>query len=417
MTSFILRRWRPLLGLAWACGVALLTLGGADASVASPSGVSERVCLVCGTRGTADALLNVVLFVPLGVVLGGSRHALLAAAALGLTASLGIELTQIGIAGRDASVSDLLWNTAGAVAGVAVHRGVARRVHRRLRGGAALWGLAVAAGLAAAGVLQTPLPTDDDYWGQWTPDLGSMPQYEGEVLEATLNGVAMPLGRLRRPRPHVETLSGGWSLSGSVVVGSAPARVSPILSIYDGHQREILLLGAHRDDLVFRQRTLAQKLRFDAPDHRIVDAFSGLSVGDTVSLGATAGDEGVCIGVGGRWRCAVGLPPGRTWGLLLYAEGPPEWFREIVDFGWLALLFLPAGLLAADRREAMMGAALGLAGAAGAIVLTPMTAGAWWQIVACAVGLAAGRSALLLTPRPRPPCAPTSGRSARSART
>lgn len=395
ITAFILRWWRPVVVLGWACAVAFLTLRGGAASIPSLSGPTERVCFICGGRGTADALLNVVLFVPLGFVLGGGRYALPMAAAAGLAVSLGIELAQMGIVGRDASAADLLWNTMGAVAGVAVHRVVMSSVRRRLRGGGLLWGLAVAVGFVLAGGLLTPAPTDDDYWGQWTPDLGSMPQYDGEVLEATLDGEPMPMGRLHRPRPHVETLSDGWSLAGRVVVGSGPAGVSPILSIYDGHQREILLLGAHHQDLVFRQRTRAQKLRFDTPDHRIVDAFSGLSVGDTVSLEASGGDEGVCMAVAGRRRCGVGVPPGRTWGLLLYVEGPPEWFRVLVDFGWLAALFAPVGLLAADRREGMTGAALGLGGAVAAVALTPMIAGPVWQILACVVGLTVGHAVRL----------------------
>ena len=52
--------------LVWAVGLAAVTLtpnGGPVARILS-------FCLLCGERGTADAILNVVLFLPLGLLIG-----------------------------------------------------------------------------------------------------------------------------------------------------------------------------------------------------------------------------------------------------------------------------------------------------------------------------------------------------------
>jgi hypothetical protein len=81
--------------------------------------------LVATPAGVAQLLLNVALFVPLGVLLRYRfRRGLLAAAGIGLAVSLAVEVTQgtavFGLFGcpyRVADTGDLITNTAGAVAG------------------------------------------------------------------------------------------------------------------------------------------------------------------------------------------------------------------------------------------------------------------------------------------------------------
>ncbi|MEI2720453.1 MAG: VanZ family protein [Gemmatimonadales bacterium] len=75
-------------------------------------------CLVCGDAGTTDVLLNLLLFAPLGVGLrwrgwSGGR-AVLAICLL----TLAIEGTQaFALAGRDATISDVLANSLGGAIG------------------------------------------------------------------------------------------------------------------------------------------------------------------------------------------------------------------------------------------------------------------------------------------------------------
>lgn len=406
----ILRRWwRLALALTWGAGVAALTLT-PDPSEISRVAEMPTLCLLCGSRGTADALLNIVLFVPLGLTLGGLRRGLRKAVWAGLLCSAGIELGQTLLPGRHPTISDLVWNIGGAGLGVWLFRRMQNAVVLPTREGGErggspglrrwsselTWGLAVAVGLVLAGAFMTPQPTKDDYWGQWTPDLGHMPQYGGRILEASINGIPMPTGRLGHEGTDEALLVSPWRVDGTFLAGPPPSEVAPILSIYDGHQFEVLLLGAHGDDLVFRERNLAHRLRFDSPDVRLVRALRPLTMGDTASISASRIDGDTCLQVGALQQCGVGVSPARSWGLLLYVEGPREWLRGLVDVGWLGILFLPIGFFARTGLGTAGGAAMGLMGMFAAVVATPFIGGPWYEVAACLAGVWTGRAILLL---------------------
>lgn len=381
----------------WAMAVAYLTLGGGDPAQLRVEEI-PRLCLLCGSRGTADALLNVVLFVPLGLALGGRRDVVRAIAA-GLAVSACIETVQMFLPGRHATISDVLWNALGAAVGVHVFRAVRRRLTDAWRMDL-VWGCVLAFGFLAAGALMTPSPTDDDYWGQWTPDLGFMPEYGGRVLEARINGMELPSRRIDHPGSDASLLEGSWVVEGTFVVGPPPPAVSPIVSVYDGHQREMVLLGAHDDDLVFREHMLAQRLRFDVPDVRIPGAFGPLAAGDTAHVQGRRSDGSLClslgeVGLGGARdgeveACGLGATPGRSWGLLLYVEGPTERFRDLVDLGWLAVLFFPLGFFGGSGKRMATGTGIALLGMAGAVAVTPLIPGPWREVLACLGGVGLG---------------------------
>lgn len=112
-------------------GIALITLRPKpDATIRGC-----RWCVACGEFGTLDRLLNIALFAPFGALLvrlrGWSRRdvALIAAAL-----SIGIELAQLHwVAGRDASLSDVVGNTFGGVGGAAAMRVAPRLAHAGAR--------------------------------------------------------------------------------------------------------------------------------------------------------------------------------------------------------------------------------------------------------------------------------------------
>src|SRR6478672_4733448 len=83
-----------------------------------PAPVDSHFCVICGSFGTVDALLNVLLFVPLGIGLSllewSERRAVLAMCAL----SIAIEAAQFFvIPGRDSTLGDVLTNTFGGAMG------------------------------------------------------------------------------------------------------------------------------------------------------------------------------------------------------------------------------------------------------------------------------------------------------------
>ena len=85
--------------------------------------VDSHLCIVCGTLGGVDSILNVLLFFPLGIGLALSgipwKRAVLTACALSLT----VETAQfLFVPGRDATLGDVVTNTVGGALGFAVAR-------------------------------------------------------------------------------------------------------------------------------------------------------------------------------------------------------------------------------------------------------------------------------------------------------
>ena len=78
-------------------------------------------CVFCGTQGTADVLLNIALFVPLGAALAWLGIGRVGVLLTGFALSLAIELSQATlVAGRDPALGDLLANSVGALVGASL---------------------------------------------------------------------------------------------------------------------------------------------------------------------------------------------------------------------------------------------------------------------------------------------------------
>src|SRR5688500_13671473 len=106
-----------LIAALWTGAMALLTLSPSPSDIASAV-KTPLTCLVCGDRGGVDVLLNLLLFIPLGVGLRMAGWPIPVAAIAALLLSLTVEsLQSFVVVGRDASLSDLIFNTAGAALG------------------------------------------------------------------------------------------------------------------------------------------------------------------------------------------------------------------------------------------------------------------------------------------------------------
>lgn len=116
----------------WVAGAILLWIGGIVFMTVRPgSGLGMRLNLVPvvvdGPGSAFDALLNIAVFVPLGMLLFAWGWRLVVVVAAALTMSLSIEIAQyVTNWGRTADVNDLITNTVGAVVGWAVVWGIRR---------------------------------------------------------------------------------------------------------------------------------------------------------------------------------------------------------------------------------------------------------------------------------------------------
>ena len=323
-------------------------------------------CVICGERGLADALLNVLLFLPLGAALvfwlGRRAGALLLAAGF----SGVIETLQLlVIPGRDPNVGDVLFNTIGAALGVALVAGAvwwAMPTAARGRALAWSWSAAIAAAILGTGWLLAPALPRSAYFGGWTPDLGHLAWYRGRVLDAHLDSVPVPSWRLADSDQARTLLLAGEPITVRLVAGPAPHALAPIVIINDGEQREIVLIGQDREDLVFRHRTRARAFRLDQPDFRVEGGMRDTRSGDTVQIASRLGEHGPCLQLNGTMWCGIGITPAGGWSLLMYPEHLPRWAARAVGVVWLMLLFAPLGFwIGRDGGNALAALPAGLA--------------------------------------------------------
>jgi len=343
-------RWRPVLTISAVLAIAWFTLRPAPGDT-TPELIPFWCLFSCGDELLRDAILNILLFLPLGLCLGSWRrvewtHALL----IGLLLSGAVELTQfLFLVGRDASLRDILTNTLGTAGGygLATAGGWLWRPNRAQArglslGAAAGWLLLL--GVGARGI-QPSLP-DSVYWGQWAPDLGQFEPWEGTLLDARLDGVEVPNGRLSDTPPFRQMLLGDTALvSARILTGPPPAGPAAITSMFDGEEREIYVLGQEGEDLIFRLRTGMVALGLRGQTVQLTGALA-LPAGAPVVITGGTRDRAWLLRVVSRagsteWR----LP----WSAALLWNGltPYAWplgrSTPLLNGLWLALLLFPLG--------------------------------------------------------------------------
>lgn len=374
------------------------------------------LCLVCGPTGTAELLLNAALFLPLGLAVarpGEAGPGAAAALAWGLALSAGVEAAQTVVPGRYPALGDLAANAAGAGAGglLAVTSPAWLRPSPAASGRmAAAWGAVVAAAALATGALLAPSLPPSAWWVQRAPELGHLEHFPGRVLTARSGDAELPAGRMSTAdrRRLAGRLAAGPELAATVRSGPDTDGLAPILSVFDGREREIFLLGQDGRDLVFRLRRRAADAGLYAPAHRAAGLLEGSRPGDTLALGVRpdtaapaawppgGGKAGLCLRAGDARRCGLGFRVGRGWTLLAGIDVPPALARWL-DGAWIALMFLPLGFwtrAGPGRARVRAGWLVGLAAAAGGLLAAPaagplLGAGAA-ELLGAGAGLAAG---------------------------
>jgi hypothetical protein len=326
----------------WPAHVALMLgavaiVSGTLLPASGPPAATPWWCVLCGERGLADAIANVLLFVPLGIGLWWYRIGVARLAGGALAASLVIELLQWQVvSGRDAGAADVAWNTLGALLGAVL----AAAIQDNRRAGARTLVASVAAvtAVTVAGMLTSPSFPASVYYGQWTAQLGHFARYHGAVLSAGVEGLPLPSTRLADSRVVRERLAAGAAVTVRAVAGPPPDALAPIFSIFDDAQREILVLGTSREDLVLRVRTRAADLGLAGPEVRWRGALAGVRTGDTLALAVHRDGRAYCLGFNGRRRCGFSPTAGRAWSLIQRPAYVPAALESSLDMIVMALL-------------------------------------------------------------------------------
>lgn len=345
-------------------GIAVATLTPSTQDV-----VYSGVCLVCGELGGVDIVLNLALFVPLGVglALAGVRPRSAVVVAFALT--LLVEVLQLTVVtGRDSSLGDVAANTAGGLTGYVVARSFAwwfRPPAARARALLAGWLVAVGTLQAlASAALGSSLPPST-YYGQLAPALGGRPPYAGAIHSATLGGVPVP-GTAFDDSERVRALlapEGDGVLDASFAAASLPeGPLTAVIRVADAEQREILVLGMDDGAVVFGTRSRGMEmrlrpLRIAIPRVGPGAADAWTTIGDTILVSARQDRREVRLRVSGGSRegeVRHRLSPIAIWRLLTpwqtYEQG--TWLGRLCDLAWAGSWFVLAGLwLRRSRRR------------------------------------------------------------------
>jgi VanZ family protein len=347
------RRAGLVITIASLAAIAFATLLPEPAAAAS----SSHFCLVCGSLGGVNAILNVFLFVPLGIGLAlfgiQGKRALLAVCAL----SALIETAQLlVIPGRDATIGDVLTNTLGGALGFAIGRYAElwlRPPPRIARNLAVGWGtIWLAIQIISNFGLALSLP-DSQYYGQIARVLVNFAVFPGLVLTASIDDVQIPNTAFSDGRRVQRLLLDGATVAATVVPAEPTPDIAPIVRVADAKEKEIVLLAQNGERLVFGVHNGAAVLRLRTLLFALPDAFP-----TRVSSLALAADT---LRISGRYVARVvrmsaqsrsathdrRIPLSASLGWAFWLPFP--WFIEgtraelVVSWIWFACLVIPLG--------------------------------------------------------------------------
>lgn len=354
-----------------------------------------------------DIVLNILLFIPLGVGLRLSGLPRWKAFGIAVLTTLAVESLQYAaIAGREASLSDLLTNSIGGWLGISLGHHWRRlflppppQARRLAWAGMAIW---LGIETVSAALLSVSLP-QTTYFGMWAPQLGEFDAFRGTVLTATLDGERLPgtrLGESRKVRSQLQR--DRFEVEVTAIGDASEYWLAPIVGVFDDQEREILFLGQWGRDLIFRVRMRVRDFRLINPAIKLTDVLS-TTPGKLLRIRAGLDRGRLFLDLvrdGQEFRRELALSPNWAWSFVLlypnrYVFGPEVHFLTAL---WIAGLLIPVGYWvqrgATTGHERWKAGAL-LAGVVGlglgAIPLaTGLAAVHWSEWVAAAAGMIVG---------------------------
>ncbi|HXM39254.1 MAG TPA: VanZ family protein [Gemmatimonadales bacterium] len=323
-----------------------------------PSGWSFDIA--SGEAALAEAIQNLLLFIPLGMALAWKGFRPLRAIAIGAGLSFTVEFIQQWLPGRDPSTGDILCNTISTAIGGGLVWNARRWLFvqpRRAAWQALATALAAAAVWLGSGALLRPIFPPPPYHDVWTPDFNYWGQYRGKVLSASLGSVPLSQGMIP------ETAFGNAPLRITAIAPPRPpGRTSPLVAILDRGDTKVLLVAVDRTDLVMLYHMRAVDLTFEHPDLRWRHALTRIAPGDTFTVQAWRGERGACLNLNSARRCGLGYTIGDGWKLIFFPEEFSAWALALVNALWLGGWLLGVGYWGGRAgRNPLIYASLGVA--------------------------------------------------------
>lgn len=255
------------LAAVWLAVVALLTLRSAPEQAAR---VAETpwTCLVCGDAGATDVVLNLLLFLPFGLLLRLAGWRIGRTAVSLLTLTVAIEVIQgTLLVGRDAALSDVLTNASGGIVGWLLVPALGAALRPTPTG--ARWSAAAVLAASTAvwwgtGVgLRVALSPVGPWVGQPSHHFPGHADFPGRIASATFDGLDVPndpLARLPEDRGVV-------ALDLVVERRDTATNVLPssVLRIVDGAGHAQVAVTLRRQSLLLETRTVASGWRLRTP--------------------------------------------------------------------------------------------------------------------------------------------------------
>lgn len=372
----------------------------------------DHGCVICGSLGGVDAVLNVLLFVPLGIALAFAG--LRGPTAVGVMSlfSVCIELLQATvIPGRFGTLADVITNSAGSVVGflAGIHGLRLVRPHhvaaRRLALG---WLILWTAGQGVVAYALLPVTTSDPYFGRIRrPHRDTGAQFPGNVLDARIGPERLTNGPLAKSDAvrAAYASADGVAFEMTVIPGRSTVERVEIVMV-GGENGGIASFEQSGRDLIFGARTGADAMRLRPLWFRIVDLFPA-DTGSAVPMRVFAqyGRSTVVLQAREDTRQrTLRLVHRLSYGWVVvnpmnvFLDGTID--ETIVGALWLIAILLPAGYWGAlatgheRRRGWHLLPAVAVTAFVTAFLLVPLLVGmrpaAPWEYMCSAAGLALG---------------------------
>lgn len=377
--------------------IAMLTLAPQYGSVKMP----PSLCVLCGDTSVLDAMLNVMLFVPLGMGLRLAGMSRQRAFAIGLVTTITVELLQLGIPGRDTSLGDVFTNSFGGLIGIVcadIWRIVILPSRREAGRIASVWVVVWLTVLATSAELAHISLPPTSAWGVWAPELLHHDYFAGTVHDATAGGLPTPSSMSATSADVRRRLSSDSVVVRAKVTGGAPTTpIAAIATIYDWKRAQIFMLGERRGNLTFSLRMRTADAKISTPAIRLDGVFlhRRRAQRDTLEVAGGLIAHRLWISAeqnGVRRERSLPVDAGLGWSYLLpfdyeYGDEAP-WLTAL----WLAGLAAPAAYWAARAgvRATLAAAAVMAIGLLAIPFATGVHPTPWWEWLGLAAGLLAG---------------------------